>query len=63
MEYELDYNLGTFVLTNWASKSETTISDLEAFDWSARSYICKTSKRADERIGEILEEMQVAHSM
>jgi hypothetical protein len=63
MDYQLDYNLGTFVLTNIASKSETTISDTEAFDWSARSYICKVSKRADRRIGEILEEMQVAYSM
>ena len=61
MEYELDYNLGTFVLINLASKSETTISDNEAFDWSARNYICKTSKRANERIEGILGEMEAAH--
>jgi hypothetical protein len=59
MDYELDYNFGTFVLTNWATKSETTISELEAFDWSARQYNCRTTKRAEAKIDKILDEMQV----
>ena len=59
MDYELDYNFGTFVLTNWATKSETTISELEAFDWSARRYNCRTTKRAAAKIDKILDEMQL----
>ena len=61
MDYELDYNLGTFVLVNWATKSETTISDTEAFDWSARRR-CRVTTRADAKIDEVLEEMQLASS-
>ena len=62
MVYELDYNLGTFVLTNWATKSETTLSEVEAFDWSARRYNCRTTKRASDQIDSILEAMQLQHS-
>ena len=59
MDYELDYNLGTFVLINLATKSENSISEMEAFDWSARSYNCRTTDRADKRIGEILDAMEI----
>ena len=58
MDYGLDYNLGTFVLINWATKSENSISELEAFDWSSR-YNCRPTKRASARIDEILEDMQL----
>ena len=59
MDYELDYKLRTFVLINWATKSETTISDTEAFDWSAR-HNCRVTKRANAKIDEVLDEMQLA---
>ena len=58
MNYELDYNLGTFVLIDWSTKSETTLSGSEAFNWSARSY-CKVTRRADRQINNVLEDMQL----
>ena len=58
-DYELDYNLGTFVLVSWASKSETSISPTEAMTWATRSNVSVTSK-ANQAIDHILEEMQAA---
>lgn len=62
MEYELDYNFGTFVLTNWATKSETTISDTEALDWSGSRRNCRSTRRANDQIDSIFEAMQLQHS-
>ena len=58
-EYELDYNLGTFVLVNWASKSETSISHTEAMTWASRHNVSVTLT-ANQAIDDILEEMQAA---
>ena len=61
MEYELDYNLGTFVLVNWASKSETPLNINEAFEWSAKKK-CHVTEKADREIGNILNDMELAFS-
>ena len=48
---EIDYNLGTFVIVNWSSKAETSISRVEAEDkWFNGGY--KFSKRAKAEIRE-----------
>lgn len=51
---ELDYNNGQFVLVDWNNKSEHTIQEHEAFDWSSR---VRVTRRANKRLDTIMERM------